>query len=276
MKTSRMACHSDLDTKGPEGRRHLLSTTMLVWVLTGTLGITVPAMAQEAETTDDAIEMEDIVITGSRIRRSATEMPTPTTIISSDAIEISGSLNIGDLLLETPQVGSFSASNENTSFSFFNGGLNSAALRNLGEQRTLTLINGHRGIGTADDQNFFLFDMSTVPTDLIERIEVITGGASAVYGADAVAGGINIILKDDFEGMTTRAYGGISNKGDRESYKLSTLAGFNFDGDRGNAIFSVEYSDQEGLFFRDRDNAGGSVRFVSNPENNREIKYIAL
>lgn len=212
-------------------------------------------------------KLEEIVVTGSRIRRSPGDTPTPTTMLQAEAIEFSGALNVLDLLLETPQVGNASLSNDNTSFSFANAGLNAAALRNLGERRTLTLIDGRRAIGTTDDQNFFAFDASTVPTEIIERVEIITGGASAVYGADAVAGVINFIFKDSYEGLRARVYGGLSGDDDSESFRASITGGFNFAGDRANVVFAAERSDQEGFFFRERDNAGGSVRFIGNPAN---------
>ena len=225
------------------------------------------ASAQDSDLESGLQNLEEIVVTGSRIARSPADTPTPTTILDSEALEYSGTVNVFDLLIETPQVGNGSLSGENTSFSFGNAGLNAAALRNLGAHRTLTLINGRRAIGTTDDANFFAFDASTVPTEIIDRVEIITGGASAVYGADAVAGVVNIIFKDDYEGLRARVYGGVSGDGDAESYRASLTGGMNFNDGRDNVVFAFEHSQEEGLFFRDRDNAGGSFRFIGNPAN---------
>lgn len=252
---------SSMTTSNVTLRKKFTGFIASLFVVTGAAG------QDDTANGDDADRLEEIVVTGSRIRRSAADTPTPTTMLDADAIEYSGAVNIFDLLIETPQIGNGSFSSENTSFSFGNAGLNAVALRNLGARRTLTLIDGRRAIGTTDDQNFFAFDSSTVPTEIIDRVEVITGGASAVYGADAVAGVINIIFKDNYEGLTGRVYAGQSGDGDGESYRASLTGGMNFNDNRDNVVFSVERTEQKGLFFRNRDNAGGSVRFIGNPDN---------
>ena len=215
---------------------------------------------------DDELEFEEVMVTGSRIRRTGLDTPTPTTVFDVEAIVGTGALNLNQIIMELPQFGPGYDSSSG-SYSFGNAGLNQADLRNLGVKRTLTLINGRRAIGTADDANFLAVDIGFIPTDLVERIEVVTGGASAVYGADAVAGVVNFILKDDYQGMTARMQGGISERGDAEEYSISIMAGGNFDDDRGNAVFNMGYYKAERLYEAQREHAGGDVRFYTNPDD---------
>jgi len=261
-----MSLNKSEDLKSIESRfrRNLLSTSAIA----ACLMVTAPAISQDNLDGQDVDEdeVEEVIVTGSRIRRSGLTTPTPTTILNAEAIEATGAINVIDILNELPQV-AIGFTNENTSFSFGNAGLNQANLRNLGQRRTLTLINSRRAVGAPSDSNFLAVDVSTIPTELIERVEVVTGGASAVYGADAVAGVINFILKDDFEGISVRAQGGVSEEGDNENYTVSATAGGNFSDGKGNAVVSVEYADFKGLVFRDRQQAIDGIRFIGNPDN---------
>ncbi|QOC21965.1 TonB-dependent receptor [Wenzhouxiangella sp. AB-CW3] len=216
---------------------------------------------RESESAPEALET--IVVTGSRLRRTGFDAPTPTISVEAEEIEAAGIVNVADIINELPQIAT-GFSNENTSFSFGNIGLNQVNLRNLGVRRTLTLVNGRRRAGTPDDSNFLAFDLSNIPTALIERVEVQTGGTSAVYGADAVAGVVNIILRDDFEGLETFGQYGITGAGDYDTSMFGLTAGANYD--RGNAVFHVSRSENDRLTRADRD-LGASFAFVSNPEN---------
>ncbi|WP_286829613.1 MULTISPECIES: TonB-dependent receptor plug domain-containing protein [Kordiimonas] len=247
----------------------LLSSTALAATLMAAPSFAQDADQNTAQDADEELQLEEISITGSRIKRTGISTPTPTTILNSENIELTGARNVIDVINELPQLG-LSFSNESTSFSFGNAGLNFGDLRNLGAKRTLSLVDGRRSVGVPDDENFLSFDVTTLPPELIERIEVITGGASAVYGADAVSGVINYILKDDYEGVTVTAQAGTSDEGDSENYSTSITAGGNFDGGKGNAVVSFEYSDSNGLFYRDRDQAISGLFFVGNPEDTGE------
>lgn len=134
------------------------------------------------------------------------------------------------------------------------GALATLSLRSLGSERTLVVVNGRRHVGGISGTS--TVDVSSIPTALVDRVEVLTGGASAIYGADAVTGVVNYILKDDFEGIDTRAQFGISDSGDAENKFLSITAGGNFADGRGNAVVAVEYREQNGLIGLDRDFAG--------------------
>ncbi len=217
--------------------------------------------------------LKEVVVTGTRIKRGTRHTATPTTIMTEEDIATTGELNVIDIVNELPQIGlgafrlGRARSNENTSFTLGRQGMSTANLRHLGPLRTLTLINGRRAVNTSDDFNFLTFDSTTLPTGLIERIDVTTGGASAIYGADAVSGVINYVMKEDFEGVTLDTQGGFSQRIDSERYAVSGTLGTNFNGGRGNVAVAAGTYDAEGLLFRDRNQAKKGLRFRSNPNN---------
>ena len=112
-------------------------------------------------------------------------------------------------------------------------------LRGLGVERTLVLVNNRRHV-TSSPGDYFV-DINTIPSDLIERVDIVTGGNSAVYGSDAVAGVVNFVTKRDFDGLRMRAQTGVSSKGDRDSDYLSVIAGRNFAEGRGNVALAIEW-----------------------------------
>jgi outer membrane receptor protein involved in Fe transport len=202
-----------------------------------------PAQAQE----DDVV-----LVTGSRIPRANLTAPTAVTTIDNTVIEQSGLINVADILRTVPSFGASTLSAGNSNFLTASSGINTLQLRNLEEDRTLVLVNGRRWVsGVAGSA---AVDFNTIPLELIERVEVITGGASAVYGSDALAGVINVILKDDFEGVGLNYQtGGADAGGDIQKQLMFTVGG-NFADDRGNAVVSLGYTDQRGLLSRDRPN----------------------
>ncbi|MEZ5983306.1 MAG: TonB-dependent receptor [Parvularculaceae bacterium] len=188
---------------------------------------------------------DEIVVTGSRIARPELESVAPLMSVSADTIKFSGATNIESLLSEIPALGGSSGTFE-TNESGALTGVNFLNLRNLGTQRTLVLVNGRRHVG-ADATGVPAVDTNSIPTGLIERVEVLTGGVSAVYGADAVSGVVNFILKDDFEGISARSQYGISDRGDANEMFASVLGGKNFANGRGNATLGVEYRSNKAL-----------------------------
>jgi len=175
--------------------------TMTVGALAAVTQAQTPATAPDA----GKIEIEEVVITGSRIALPNMVSTSPIQVITEKDIRVSGKADISDIILQLPQ-------NFNNSFSDFNnrtsglttaGGLATADLRGLGPQRTLVLVNGRRlGVADANTANPNpAADLDQIPTDLIERVDVVTGGASATYGSDAIAGVINFIMKRNFEGI---------------------------------------------------------------------------
>lgn len=205
-----------------------------------------------------AVSGEEVVVTGSRIQRPNLESTAPVTSIDIGQLTQTGNPSIGDALIRLPQIRSTFASSNSTR-SIGTAGLNLLDLRGLGTNRTLVLVNGRRHI-TSQPGVPTSVDVNTIPTDLIQRVDVQTGGSSAVYGADAVAGVVNFVLRRDFEGLTARAQGGISERGDRASYFASITGGKNFAEGRGNIAFNAEYSFSDDLYYTQRDEQYGAFR----------------
>ena len=202
-----------------------------------------PGIAQDAPE-----EVEgDITVTGSRIRAPNAESAVPITTISAAELTQTARTSIGDVLNDLPQLQSTFSQSNSTRF-LGTGGLNLLDLRGLGSQRTLVLVNGRRHVGSDILNNAVSVDINTIPTDLIEAVDIVTGGNSAVYGSDALAGVVNFRLKQNFEGLQIRAQGGISDEKDAGTYFVSLTGGKNFAEGRGNIAFNVEYARTEDLF----------------------------
>ncbi|WP_339426959.1 TonB-dependent receptor plug domain-containing protein, partial [Pseudomonas proteolytica] len=148
-------------------------------------------------------------------------------VISSQEIALSGQINVENILKDLPQfVPSTTAASNNPG-----GGVTTADLRGLGATRTLVLVNGRRYISYDASQ---IVDLNTIPTGLIERVDLVTGGRSAVYGSDAVSGVVNFLLKQNFSGVQANANYRITGQGDGGTADVNLLLGHNFDGGRGN------------------------------------------
>jgi outer membrane receptor protein involved in Fe transport len=188
-----------------------------------------------------------ITVTGSRIRRPNLESALPVTSVSGDAFFETGNVSVGDTLNDLPALRSTFSQANSTRF-LGTAGLNLLDLRGLGTVRTLVLQNGRRLPGGDVLNSGVSPDVNTIPTDLVERVDVVTGGNSAVYGSDAIAGVVNFILRDDYEGLQVRGQGGISKYGDATNYFVSGLWGTNFADGRGNVAINGEYSHQSQYF----------------------------
>lgn len=217
----------------------------------------VPLCAHAQERAADAEKTTaEVTITGSRIARPETDFPNPVISLSSDAIQLSGKTNIAELLTKSPAlVGSRVGDQTAGSVPAYGEiGLNLLDLRNLGVDRTLVLVDGRRHVsGLAGSA---AVDVDAIPVDLIEAVDVLTGGASAIYGADGVSGVVNFRMKKDFEGIATRAQFGTSRHGDGDNRFASITFGHNFADGRGNFALAYEYnsdgrvSDQDRSFLR--------------------------
>ncbi|MBH5323357.1 TonB-dependent receptor domain-containing protein [Aurantiacibacter sediminis] len=220
-----------------------------------------PALAQDADDEPSAEEQEgSIVVLGSRIQRDPNEAaPSPVSTISIDDIRETGVIDATEALREIPALsnsGTISDSLQNGA-----GGIGQATLnlRGLGSVRTLVLVNGQRHVsGVAGSQ---IVDVSSIPTGLIERVDVLTGGASAVYGADAVTGVVNYVLREDFDGFEIDATGGVSAEGDGWIGAIDGAVGFNAPNGRGNVTLAAGYSYTEQLLQGDRDFFANNGRF---------------
>ncbi|MBM0105371.1 TonB-dependent receptor [Steroidobacter sp. S1-65] len=194
----------------------------------------------------------EVVVTGSRIKQNQFDAPTPTVAVPIEAIQRSGSTNLTDFLRTMPALVSSQDDLQNTGSQGYIGstGLNLLNLRSLGEERTLVLVDGRRHVAQLPETA--AVDINTIPMDLIERVDIVTGGVSAVYGADAVSGVVNFVMKKDFEGLLGRVqYGGADAGGARDSY-ASITGGMNFADGRGNISGSIQHTERGRLQASDR------------------------
>jgi outer membrane receptor protein involved in Fe transport len=201
--------------------------------------------------TDTAAEgdgSQTLVVTGSRIRRPNLESAIPITSVGGEEFFETGEVSVGDELNDLPQLRSTFSQQNSTAGSLSSAGLNLLDLRGLGTARTLVLVNGRRHVGSDISNNAVSPDVNTIPTALIERVDIVTGGNSAIYGSDAIAGVVNFVLRRDFEGIEARAQAGISHYGDAGAYFGSITAGQNFADGRGNVAISAEYARQDQYF----------------------------
>jgi outer membrane receptor protein involved in Fe transport len=210
-----------------------------------------PAFAQDENGAADTAQQgagTEIVVTGSRIARPDLQSSTPVAVVSAERIEQTGASNIQDVLATLPSVGQ-NVSRTSSNFSNTGNGIATINLRNLGSSRTLVLVDGRRTLGVAGSS---AVDVNNIPTDLVQRVEVVTGGASAVYGSEAIAGVVNFVLKNDFQGLRVRAQNTVSDKGDAPRQYVSITGGQNFGGGRGNVTANFSYDNDHGLRSRDR------------------------
>ena len=212
---------------------------------------TQPAKDQQAVVATDKVAQADaddaIVITGSRISRPDLESPSPVTTVSAEQFDLTGTVTVESLLNELPQIipGNTRVSNNQGGEDF-----STLDLRGLGPQRTLILVDGERVPASSTTG---VVDIGTIPAGLIERVDVVTGGASAVYGSDAMAGVVNFILKDNYQGLEVESQYGISDHGDGGAFNVQGLLGGNFGDDRGNLTFFASYYTRDRVGQGDRD-----------------------
>jgi outer membrane cobalamin receptor len=216
------------------------------------VGYAAPALAQDAQDQSNQ-QLETITVTGSNIRRVDIETSNPVITIDRAQIERSGKLTVGDLLQSLPAVTGGNVNPQvNNGGSY--AGTASIGLRGLGSQRTLVLINGQR---------FLSGDPNAIPQNMIERIEVLTDGASSVYGSDAIAGVVNFILRSDYQGAEFRADYGISDKddGERQGYHFT----FGQSSDKGSIMGGVDYNHQDQIIAGNRKFGKHAVDLTAGP-----------
>ena len=206
--------------------------------------------------TCDSDEKSDLVVTGSRIVRPTLESAVPLTSVTVAEVMGTGKVSLGDALNDLPSLRSTFSSGSTARNIFSSSGLSLLDLRGLGTERTLVLVNGRRHVTSSPGDN--AFDVNTIPTDLVERIDVVTGGNSAIYGSDAVAGVVNFVMKRDYDGFGIRGQSGISSRHDRGTAFISAVYGKNFADGRGNIAVAGEYTYQQALYANQRDNLTGA------------------
>ncbi len=207
------------------------------------------------------VDNSEIIVTGSRIRRANDDSPVPITSVSAQEIFQTGRISVGDVLNDLPQLRS-SLGSQNSTSGLGTRGINFLDLRGLGRSRTLVLINGRRQVSADIINNGNAVDINTLPTDLIQKIDIVTGGNSSIYGSDAVAGVVNFILKDNFDGLQLHAQNGISKYGDAGNQYVSVVAGKNFADGRGNIAINAEFAHQNDYYASGRPSFRRSDGFV--------------
>lgn len=233
------------------------------------LGVSVfPAASVQAQQTAPDDTLEEVVVTGSRLVRPDSSAPIPVTSVNAEDIEASGVTLISDYLQELPMFGINAGRMSEIEGGEVNRPLETAGterlnLRDLGVDRTLVVVNGRRHVGSTAGST--AVDVASIPTALIERVEISTGGASTAYGADAIAGVTNFIMKKDFEGIQIDSLYGDSQEGGGENKYLSLTIGSNFAEDRGNAVFSASYNTLGGIEGSQRSFVRERWGFVQNP-----------
>jgi outer membrane receptor protein involved in Fe transport len=226
-------------------RRRLLASTVLI----GASVFSTAAFAQEGNAaqagvqTADAAPADDgtIVVTGSLITNPNLERSTPVNVTTSEEVELRQTNVAEQLLREIPGVVPSIGSAVNNG----NGGASFVNLRGIGSQRNIVLIDGVRLVPAELNGRF---DLNNIPLALIERTEVLTGGASTTYGADAVGGVVNFITKQNFSGLEIQASEQITERGDGNVFRIDATIGANFDDGRGNAVFSIGYQEADPVY----------------------------
>ncbi len=226
---------------------------------------------------EEEAEIEEVVVTGTRLKTSNANSSQPIVSVTAEQLVEGGQLDISEVLNDAPPLlNSISSTNsldgvasnldlENTQ----NFGGAALDLRGLGDKRTLTLVNGRRHVSGIEGSA--AVDITTIPSALIDRIDVLSGGASAVYGSDAVTGVVNVILKDDFEGMEISFQGGAAEAGDNDGGRFSFIGGSNFADGRGNVTVAIQYEEDSGLLMGDRGFLGNNN--LANDDANPALRF---
>ena len=246
------------------------------WLLAATPFLFTPPA--EAQSQDDEV-LDEIVITGSRIPRAGFDTLMPAIVIDSQFLDDRGFTDVATALNELPSFGLPGNSTQGTQ-SAFSVGQNFVNLYGLGSQRTLTLVNGRRFV-SGNSPSLFVganagsqVDLNMIPTVLVDRIETISIGGAPIYGADAIAGTVNVIMKQDFEGFDIRTSYGVSQEDEMEETVFSVAWGANTADGRGNVSMAVEHSDREGMIELDMPHHREGWQFRETGDPNFDLTLI--
>jgi len=224
-----------------------------------------PSPPSQAE--DDGAAVSQLVVTGSRIRRTDPETVAPVTITGPEDLNDRGFTQFGDLLNQSTSNSPSLPITTTQGLPVLTGGRQPPNLFNLGPGRTLTLVNGRRMVTSSSGLGDRAVDANLIPAGLVQRVEIVQGGGAAVYGSEAIAGVVNYVLKTDFEGAEFNAQYGQSARGDYPQTSLRFTGGRNLAGERGNVAIDLEWSRTGMLTEFDRPFTAQARRFVTNPLN---------
>ena len=226
-----------------------------------------PTLAQDAAA-GSTNAVEQVIVSASRINIAGYQQPTPVTVVGAEQLARDAQTDIGDVIRQLPAFGTSSGPNNSSSANFIvssTPGIDVVNLRQLGVLRTLVLFDGQRVVASSVSGGV---DLSTMPSSLVQRVDVVTGGASAAWGSDAVAGVVNVILNKNFDGFAANVEGSDSWKDDHRQYKGELSYGTDFAGNRGHIIASVSYLSSPDTFFINQRSWFKNTRLVNNPAYN--------
>jgi iron complex outermembrane recepter protein len=246
--------------------KNLLAKSVRFALISGATAVAFTAPAAFAA--DEGAQVERIEVTGSRIKRTDMETPVPITVLTRADIEATGAINVADVLNRSP-VSIAGSDQSNSAFTTSGVGLNTTSLRNLGQERTLVLVNGRRFVSGVNPSAGYAVDLNAIPTAMIERIEILKSASSAIYGSDAVAGVVNIIMRSDFEGAEVDAQIGAAGEGDRETKTVTFTTGKAWDD--GNAWVSLGYDDDAGIKSTDREFSKQDLAILLDDDGNEYV-----
>ncbi len=222
-----------------------------------------PIQLAQAAPAPAPVAVDEIIVTGTRVVRDGYEAPTPVSVIGIEEIQDAATANIADYVNSLPAlVGNTTPQTARTSMTAGGVGLNTPQARSLGSARTLILLDGQRTVGS---QATGQVDVNTFPQQLISRVDVVTGGASAAYGSDALAGVINFVLDREFTGIKGEIQGGITGHGDGPNWNAALSAGLPFASGRGHLLLSGEIANNYGIHGAPRDWAKQGWHIINNP-----------
>ncbi|MFL9584531.1 TonB-dependent receptor domain-containing protein [Stenotrophomonas sp. AB1(2024)] len=233
------------------------------------------AQAQDArqptEESADIKRLDAVTVTGSRIPRVDYLSASPVGTLTAEDIRATGAVTLGDVINALPQMSTTYSMGNSTRF-IGTAGLNLLDLRGLGVDRTLVLVNGRRHVASAAGSS--AVDINTIPAALVERVEILTGGSSAIYGADAVSGVVNFILKKSFDGTVVNAQIGHAEEGNFNERSVNVVSGGTFADGRGQLVFSAAFNNQDPLYLRDRAFSRDSQRYLTDPNDPTQTRTI--
>jgi outer membrane receptor protein involved in Fe transport len=237
--------------------------SLLTLACLGSTCLSSAAFAQAQQAQAPAAAVDEIVVTGTRVVRDGYEAPTPVSVIGIEQLDNVATSNLADAINQIPSVVN-SASPQSSAANTTSGqsAINGLSLRGLGISRTLVLLNGQRTVGS---NLTGAVDISELPQSLIERVDVVTGGASAAYGSDALSGVVNFVLDTDFTGFKTEVSGGLTTYGDVPNYKVNAAFGTPFSGGRGHFLIYGEHAWDDGLLVYDRPWTREGHSYINNP-----------
>jgi iron complex outermembrane receptor protein len=249
--------------------------------ITSHKGAPVPAMqatgsgtqAPEAASDPTGVNVEGLVVTGSRLRRTEFTAPDPITVITSDQAALQGVSSTAEMLQRSSIASGASQTNDQLTGYVVTGGpgAQTISLRGLGDQRTLVLLNGHRTGPAGVGGTVGPVDLNVIPESAVERVEILKDGASSIYGSDAVAGVVNVIFKKNTDGLELQAYGNSTEHGGGNKYRVSADWGKTFS--NGYLNVAGEYYRQEVLRRRQRDDTNCAEDYLFTPDGKSRIDY---